>query len=139
MFNSFIELFILYFVFQHTKVIIEEIELITMSPMCFPRFFFQVLQNTIIKLSISPQPRVAGEPIIVQPGSNLVVKVEGVIQHYGKSPCLFRSVESVQLTLTSQLVSQRNPNDLLKVKKKDSIYLSKIDAPFYVNSNQMTP
>lgn len=97
--------------------------MITMSPMCFPRFFFQVLQNTIIKLSISPQPRVAGEPIIVQPGSNLVVKVEGVIQHYGKSPCLFRSVESVQLTLTSQLVSQRNPNDLLKVKDQDDSLL----------------
>ncbi|CAD7091372.1 unnamed protein product [Hermetia illucens] len=113
---------------KHTKVIIEEIELITMSPMCFPRFFFQVLQNTIIKLSISPQPRVAGEPIIVQPGSNLVVKVEGVIQHYGKSPCLFRSVESVQLTLTSQLVSQRNPNDLLK-QPNDTITLTQTVKP----------
>lgn len=62
-------------------------------------------------MSISPQPRVAGEAVIVQPGSNLVVKIEGVIQHYGKTQSLFRTVDSVQLTLVSQLISLR-PNEL---------------------------
>lgn len=93
---------------KHTETIINQIEIMMRSPVCMPRFFFQVLQNTSIKLSISPQPRTVGDPVIVQPGSSLVVKVEGVIQHYGRTPSLFRSIEAVQLTLTSQLTSPKN-------------------------------
>lgn len=92
---------------KHTEMIINQIEIFLRSPICMPRFFFQVLQNTSIKLSISPQPRAAGDPVIVQPGSSLVVKVEGVIQHYGRIPSLYRSVDSIQLTLTSQLISPK--------------------------------
>lgn len=92
---------------KHTDVIINQIEILMRSPICMPRFFFQVLQNTSIKLSISPQPRASGDPVVVQPGSSLVVKVEGVIQHYGRIPSLFRSVEAIQLTLTSQLITPK--------------------------------
>lgn len=92
---------------KHTEAIINQIEMLIRSPICMPRFFFQVLQNTSIKLSISPQPRTAGDPVIVLSGSNLVVKVEGVIQHYGRIPSLYRSVDSIQLTLTSQLISPK--------------------------------
>lgn len=93
---------------KHTDVVMNQIEIIMRSPICMPRFFFQVLQNTSIKLSISPQPRAAGDPVVVQPGSSLVVKVEGVIQHYGRIPSLFRSIEAIQLTLTSQLITPKN-------------------------------
>lgn len=93
---------------KHTEIVLNQIEILFQTPICMPRFFFQVLQSTSIKLSISPQPRVAGDPVIVQPGSSLVVKVEGVIQHYGKSPSLYRSVDSIQLTLTSQLISPKS-------------------------------
>lgn len=96
---------------KHTDVILNQIETLTRTQNCLPRFFFQVLQNTSIKLSVSPQPRALGEPAIVQPGSNLIVKVEGVIQHYGHSPNLYRSIDQVQLTLTSHLLSMR-PNDI---------------------------
>lgn len=92
---------------HHTDVILKQIEMAIKSPICIPRFFFQVQQNTSIKLSMSPFPRVAGEAIVVQAGHNLVVKVEGVIQNSGAKPCLYRSIESVQLTLTSQLLTQR--------------------------------
>lgn len=92
----------------HTDVIIDQICLIIRSPTCIPRLYFQVLQNTSIKINFSPQPRIAGEPVTVQPGSNLVVKVEGVIQHYGKIPSLYRSVDTIQLTLTSQLISPKS-------------------------------
>lgn len=93
---------------NHMDTILNQIEIFIQTPLCFPRFFFQLMQNTSIKLSISPQPRTAGDPVIVQPGSSLVVKVEGVIQHNGKTTSLYRSVESVQLTLTSQLISPKN-------------------------------
>ncbi|XP_059616371.1 integrator complex subunit 7 [Phlebotomus argentipes] len=92
---------------EHTQVLLSQIGVAMSVPHCIPRFFFQVLQNTSIKLSVLPQPRAAGEPVNVQPNSNLVVKVEGVIQHSGSRPNLFRSIDSVQLTLVSQLISQR--------------------------------
>lgn len=91
----------------HTDLILRLIEMAIKSPACIPRFFFQVQQNTSIKLSMSPFPRVAGEAILVQHNHNLVVKVEGVIQNSGAKPCLYRSIESVQLTLTSQLLTPR--------------------------------
>lgn len=77
-----------------------------------PRFFFQVMQSTSVKLAISPQPRVLGEFISVQSGSQLAVKVEGVIQH-GQKPGLFRKVKEVIITVTSQF--QNNP------KNKDNL------------------
>lgn len=61
-----------------------------------------MLQSTSVKLAISPQPRVIGEFISVQSGSQLAVKVEGVIQH-GQKPGLFRRVEGVIVSVTSQL------------------------------------
>ena len=35
------------------------------QPLPFPRYFFQSLQVTNIKLAISPQPKVSGEPVTV--------------------------------------------------------------------------
>jgi integrator complex subunit 7 len=96
---------------MNTDAIIKQIEMIMKSPLCMPRYFFQVLQNTSIKLSLTPQARTAGEPIIVQSGHNLVVKIEGVIQNFTKIAKPFRKIDSVQLTLVSQLISQR-PNDV---------------------------
>lgn len=92
---------------HHTDVILKQIEMAIKAPICIPRFFFQVQQSTSIKLSMSPFPRLAGEAILVQPGHNLVVKVEGVILSSGAKPCLYRSIDSVQLTLSSQLLSPR--------------------------------
>lgn len=113
---------------RHMDVITSEIELIVKTPVCMPRYFFQTLQATQIKLSVSPQPRAAGEHIIVQSGSNLVIKVEGVIQHYGKCPSLFRSVDSVQLSLTSQLMTPRVNTDCIK-PPSDLVTLTQIVKP----------
>ncbi|XP_055682037.1 integrator complex subunit 7 [Lutzomyia longipalpis] len=96
---------------EHTQVLLNQIEMAMSMPLCIPRFFFQVLQNTSIKLSVLPQPRAAGEPVNLQTNSSLVVKVEGVIQHSGTKPSMFRSIDSVQLTLVAQLHSQR-PNEM---------------------------
>lgn len=111
---------------KHTDIILNQIEILSQTSNCIPRFLFQVLQNTSIKLSVSPQPRSPGEPAIVQPGSNLIVKVEGVIQHYGHLPSLYRSIDQVQLTLTSQLLTAR-PNDMKLAS--DTIILSQTVKP----------
>lgn len=113
---------------KHIDVLINVVELITKSPLLLPRFFFQILQATRIKLSISPQARVAGEPITVQYGSNLVIRVEGVIQHYGTTCNLYRSIKSVQISVTSQLVTQRLTSDNLKLAN-DIIILTQTIKP----------
>lgn len=58
-----------------------------------------------------------GECISVQSGSQLAVKVEGVIQH-GQRPGLFRKVEGVTVSVNSQLQSNNKNKDLeMKVCK----------------------
>ncbi|XP_053952454.1 integrator complex subunit 7 [Anastrepha ludens] len=114
---------------RHLEIILSEIELITKTPICLPRYFFQVLQSTQIKLSVSPQPRSPGEPVLVQSGSNLVIKVEGVIQHYGKRRSMYRSVDAVQLTLTSQLVTPRPASETSKASTPDTVTLTQTVKP----------
>lgn len=79
----------------------------------FCRYSLHDLIFLCIKLAVSPQPRVLGESISVPGGSQLAVKVEGVIQH-GKRPGLFRSVNRVIVSVSSQL--QTRPNIQLDVK-----------------------
>lgn len=90
-------------------------EVLTNASLPIPRYFFQVLQSTSVKLAISPQPRVLGEFISVQAGSQLAVKVEGVIQH-GMKPGLFRRISEVIITVTSQLQSNPKNKEVLDPK-----------------------
>ncbi|XP_025207626.1 integrator complex subunit 7 [Melanaphis sacchari] len=91
---------------KHIQSLKKQASLLVTTPMCFPRYFFQTLQSTTITLAVSPQPRVNGEPITVNMGSNFVVKVEGVVQHGTKAK--FRKVDGIQLTITSQLVTRNH-------------------------------
>ncbi|GLG96261.1 Integrator complex subunit 7 [Gryllus bimaculatus] len=93
---------------QHIDCLLREVEILAESSLCVPRYFFQILQSTSVKLAISPQPRVLGEAISVQSGSQLAVKVEGVIQH-GKRPGLFRkNVNDVGSVLTQTVPPHRD-------------------------------
>ncbi|XP_024947780.1 integrator complex subunit 7 isoform X2 [Cephus cinctus] len=72
-----------------------------------PRYFFQALQATSVKLSVSPQPRVLGEPVSVPQGSQLALKVEGVLRH-GRRASLFRSVAAVCISISTVPPSKIN-------------------------------
>ncbi|KAK5650389.1 hypothetical protein RI129_001418 [Pyrocoelia pectoralis] len=104
---------------KHIDLLKSAVEILANSSLPIPRYFFQVLQSTTLKLAISPQPRVLGEFISVQSGSQLAVKVEGIVQH-GHRPGLFRHVKGILVTVTSQLQ--------LNNKNKDSIDLKGVDA-----------
>lgn len=95
---------------KHIRSLKKQASLLVTTPMCFPRYFFQTLQSTTITLAVSPQPRVNGEPITVNMGSNFVVKVEGVVQHGTKAK--FRKVDGIQLTVMSQLVTRNHDTRL---------------------------
>jgi len=88
-----------------------------------PRYFFQTLQTTSIKLSVSPQPRVLGEPVSVPQGSQLALKVEGVLRH-GRRASLFRSVAAVCISISTTPPSKINSDQ--KVDKVSKITIALI-------------
>ncbi|XP_057376792.1 integrator complex subunit 7-like [Daphnia carinata] len=81
--------------------IMDCLKLLVETPLCFPRFMFQTLQTTSIKLAVSPQPRVAGEAITTTMGSQLAVKVEGIVQVTSSQRSSGRRVRAVQVTIQS--------------------------------------
>lgn len=68
----------------------------------------------IFQLAISPQQTVA-EPVLVQNDTFLTLKVEGIIQH-GSQPGLFRGIQSISITVTSNIVSKTQSNSDQKVE-----------------------
>ncbi|XP_077528383.1 integrator complex subunit 7-like [Haemaphysalis longicornis] len=73
-----------------------------LAPPCLPRFFFQALQATTIKLAVSPQQKSTGEPLFLAQQAQLALRVEGVVQHRcggGRPP--YRSVHKVLVTLST--------------------------------------
>lgn len=107
--------------FQHIDLLKKTVEVLTIASLPIPRYFFQVLQSTNLKLAISPQPRVMGEFISVQSGSQLAVKVEGIVQH-GQHPGLFRQVEGILVTVTSQLQASTKNKEIVDVKVLNKFY-----------------
>jgi len=93
----------------HTTCLMGVVAKITSHPLPYPRFFFQSLQQTKLKLAITPQPRAAGEPVAVNTSQYMAVKVEGVIQRSGGESVHPREVAGVvvQLNCTMQKVQDK--------------------------------
>ncbi|XP_076441558.1 integrator complex subunit 7-like isoform X2 [Babylonia areolata] len=110
----------------------------------FPRFFFQTLQSTTVKLALSPQASLSGEPVLIRSDTNLALKVEGVIQR-GERPALFRSVHSVRVTLTTSLLSrapgQPQAPQMKNPAEKTGVQLSQTVEPHneYFSTNFVLP
>ncbi|XP_060527172.1 integrator complex subunit 7 isoform X1 [Cylas formicarius] len=105
---------------KQAEVLKKIAEVLASAPLPIPRYFFQVLQSTSVKLAISPQPRVLGEFISVQAGSQLAVKVEGVIQH-GMKAGLFRRIQEVVIAVTSQLQSGSKNKEAIDAKALEQV------------------
>lgn len=120
------------------ECILKQVQTVAKASLSIPRYYFQVLQSTSVKLAIYPQPRVTGEFISVQPGSQLAVKIEGVIQH-GKRPGLFRTVNGVIITVTSQLQTPAKVNTDAKVDITQLRVLINFLTYFFSFSRQKKP
>merc|ERR1719318_538023 len=83
----------------HTSCLIEVVGLLVAHPLPYPRFFFQSLQQTKLKLAVTPQPRAVGEPVAVNTSQYLAVKVEGVIERQGRQVVGGREVARVIVKL----------------------------------------
>ncbi|XP_064622387.1 integrator complex subunit 7-like [Lineus longissimus] len=91
--------------YKHIDFLMKACIKLASVPLCMPRYFFQTLQSTTIKLAISPQPRNPNDPISIQADTHLTLKVEGVIQH-GDRPGLFRKIHKVKIEVSSSLQSR---------------------------------
>ncbi|XP_038074195.1 integrator complex subunit 7-like isoform X2 [Patiria miniata] len=91
---------------QHVNCLIEACAGMMRLPFGFPRYFFQALQSTSIKLALSPTARNPNEPVSLATDTHLAMKVEGVIQH-GSKPGLFRKVSKVKLVVTSSCATAK--------------------------------
>ncbi|XP_060588838.1 integrator complex subunit 7-like isoform X2 [Ruditapes philippinarum] len=98
---------------NHVEFLSEAASRLALAPNCFPRYFFQSLQQTALKLAISPQ-QTATEPVLVQNDTYLTLKVEGIVQH-GTKPGLFRKIHSINIIVTSNVVSRTQTNTDQKV------------------------
>jgi integrator complex subunit 7 len=89
----------------HTTCLLDVTSLLTSCQMGLPRLFYQSLQNTSLKLAVTPQPRLGNEPIGVSNAQHMAIKVEGVITTSSSIEKPLRKVKFIKLTLTSQLLN----------------------------------
>jgi len=87
----------------HTSCLMDIVAQVTSHPLPYPRFFYQSLQQTKLKLAITPQPKAVGEPVAVNTSQYMAVKVEGVIQRSGKVTDHPREVAGVVVQLNCAL------------------------------------
>lgn len=80
-------------------------------PLKFPRYFFNSIQSTTIKLAISPSQPINNEPHTISVESQMALKIEGVIRH-GQNPGLFRKVQSITLLVAISSEGRKETTDL---------------------------
>lgn len=74
--------------------------LVLECPFSYPRYFFQPLQSTQIKLAITPKPSSPSGTISLMLNYNLVLKVEGLIQNLSRTKTVVRVVSKVIISVT---------------------------------------
>lgn len=116
---------------RHTQCLLAALSTLSALPVGLPRFFFQSLQATSVKLSVTPQPRAgggAGDPVAVSAAQQLAVKVEGVITSSSlASSSPPRAVKAVHLSLQSTLLTPAKSASASATEKPQSSSAS--DSP----------
>lgn len=105
----------------HTTCLLKVVDILASAQLGLPRLFFQSLQQTSLKLAVTPQPRTASEPIGVSSAQHMAIKVEGVITTSSSVPVPLRKVKSIKLTLNAQL-----QNATAKAVQNNDAMLSKV-------------
>ncbi|KAH6942983.1 hypothetical protein HPB50_013267 [Hyalomma asiaticum] len=105
-------------------------ELVLVAP-CLPRYFFQALQATTIKLAVSPQQKGTGEPLFLAQQAQLALRVEGVVQHRSPPGSPARTVHKVLVSLTTTPPgrSQNAAPDTKISSGGDTVQLSEVVQP----------
>lgn len=89
-------------------------------PFMYPRYFYQALQKTQIKLAITPQPSTSSGTINLLLNYNLVLKVEGLIQNLSMTQRAIREVSKVVISVSLSSIKQSDSNNNLFVQSAAS-------------------
>jgi len=108
----------------HTSCMTSCVRRINACPLPYPRFFYQSLQETRLKLSITPQPRASSEPVPVNTSQLLAIKVEGVIERSGVDHKQSRQVSQVLVQLQTSLQSSKTDRHMDNIKHHQDQYHS---------------
>jgi integrator complex subunit 7 len=111
---------------RHIQILEEMTEKLLSLPLSIPRLFFQSVQNTSLKLALSPQPKATGELVIVFYSNHFVLKAEGVVITSGKRDT--RKVWKVMLNVSTSSVTASVKADSLGSKHHE-VNLSSIVIP----------
>nr|XP_039249047.1 integrator complex subunit 7-like [Styela clava] len=126
----------------HADCILQCASLLLSIPISYPRYFYQSLQTTTIKLAISPSQRSPNDPVTVDVCERLALKIEGVIRHGGpggttlgeadkatsksgfgnngkEKRCAFRHVSEIKLSVRTNQ-AQQGRQASMNVKLSDS-------------------
>ena len=96
------------------------------TPLCFPRFFFQAIQNTCIKLAISPQPK-SGDVLLINNNTHFALRIEGVVVNINQK-CV-RKVGKVLICVNGVLVSRSTTSNDQTLKTDPNLSLQSVVVP----------
>ncbi|XP_054156075.1 integrator complex subunit 7-like [Oppia nitens] len=93
------------------------------APLSFPRFYFQSVQNTCIKLAVSPQPK-SGDYLTLHTNSHFALRIEGVVINT-KTQKQIRKVGKVLISVNAVLITRaananNNSEQQLLMKSTDT-------------------
>lgn len=117
-----------------TDNLLEISDLLLKIPIVIPRYFFQPLQNTVLKLAISPQPKAIAleQSIVIYSNTNFAFKVEGLIKntHQDEQSIkrrVIREVKQILIQVTS--ITKSNLSFFDFNKRNDTLKLQSIVQP----------
>lgn len=96
------------------------------TPLCFPRFFFQAVQSTCIKLAVSPQPK-ANDVLLINNTTHFALRIEGVVVNINQK-CV-RKVGKVLICVNAVLVSRSGASADQPTKCDPNLSLQSVVVP----------
>lgn len=79
-------------------------------PFVFPRYFFQAIQKTQIKLAITPQPDPNMASLQFTINQHLVLRVEGLIENLSKRKTIIRDITKACVSVSVIATKPADPN-----------------------------
>lgn len=93
------------------EFLLEILTTLLRMPSHYPRFCFQSLQRTIVKIKVSPQPQGTNRALNVVSGQELVLSVEGLVQSTSTRAVPIRSVARILISVSLDVTQEARISD----------------------------
>ncbi|ELT98599.1 hypothetical protein CAPTEDRAFT_184593 [Capitella teleta] len=99
------------------------------TPLCLPRFFYQRLCNTEIRLAVSPFPVSAFDTVSVHYDTHLTITIEGIISQTTLAKKSLRDIKQVKVIVYSTQQSRGQLLDNKKYSEPSIVRLEQLAEP----------